>query len=334
MYPCIAAVIFWLVFLLCIKFQPQKMRNAYLLFAAAGCTILAVAAAFGRYCLEALAAEFVLIVIVMLAVPVVLICNGVRVLKKEGKSATHYLSLALGFLIAGGELSSLHIIARVCDNAVFSAADYILCFFSLSAFYVSLVILAFVIYSIGIQYMPHGYNFDFVIIHGCGLIKGKWVSKLLSDRLDRAVEIYDRSRVKPMLVPSGGKGSDEQISEAQAMKDYLVFQGIPEENIILEDRSTSTIENLRYSGDLIGKLKPKAKIALVSSNYHIYRCLSYASDLGMKCTGIGARVAPYYWPSALLREFAAVYSKPVKILKFLLGYVFFVLLPMSVMIFL
>lgn len=62
----------------------------------------------------------------------------------------------------------------------------------------------------------------------------------------------------------------------------------------------------------------------MSSNYHIYRCLTYARSIGLPCVGIGARVAPYFWPTALIREFAAVCKQPRFLLLSLLGYVLLV----------
>ena len=70
------------------------------------------------------------------------------------------------------------------------------------------------------------------------------VSKLLANRIDKAIKIYNKSKRKPVIIPSGGQGGDETISEAEAMKQYLLEHGIPEEHIILEDKSKNTMENL------------------------------------------------------------------------------------------
>ena len=88
-------------------------------------------------------------------------------------------------------------------------------------------------------------DFDYVIIHGAGLLKGNRISKLLSDRLDKAIDIYHKEPTPPVLIPSGGKGSDEKLSEAEAMEKYLLEKGIPADKIIREDKSATTFENLR-----------------------------------------------------------------------------------------
>lgn len=61
-------------------------------------------------------------------------------------------------------------------------------------------------------------------------------------------------------------------------------------------------------------------VALVTSNYHVYRALRYCRQLGLKCTGIGSRVAPYYWPSASIREFIAIHSERKHLIIFILGW--------------
>ena len=130
-----------------------------------------------------------------------------------------------------------------------------------------------------------------------------------------------------MIIPSGGKGPDETISEAAAMKQYLLDKGIPEDKILPEDQSTTTRENLIFSKKIIDSRPGGKRTALVTSNYHVYRCLVLAKSLKIKWLGIGAHVAPYYWPSAVLREFAAVYLNKKNLIITLIGYFFFVIIP-------
>ena len=108
------------------------------------------------------------------------------------------------------------------------------------------------------------------------------------------------------------------------MKNYLLLHGIPEEHILLEDRSATTGENLRNSKAIIDARDGKKKTALVSSNYHIYRCLRLAREMRFKCIGIGADVALYYWPSALIREFIAVFLTKRFLIWSLIGYLLFI----------
>ena len=106
-------------------------------------------------------------------------------------------------------------------------------------------------YTLLLQIVPHKHDFDYVIIHGSGLIGGSCVSKLLADRLDKAISLYKKDPTPPMMIPSGGQGSDEDLSEAAAMAHYLRDHGIPDDHILLEDQSLTTLENLQNSKALI-----------------------------------------------------------------------------------
>ena len=181
--------------------------------------------------------------------------------------------------------------------------------------------LIFMIYTLFLQIIPRKKDFDYVIIHGAGLLHGEQLTKLLQGRVDKAIEVYRKDPTPPILIPSGGKGDDEKISEAEAMKRYLLEQGISETTIILEDRSSTTLENLQFSKQIIDSREGRSYTALVTSNYHVYRALRYARQCGLKCTGIGSPVAFYYWPSALIRELIAIHAEKRHAFLFLAGWI-------------
>ena len=183
------------------------------------------------------------------------------------------------------------------------------------------------IYCVFLQIIPRKRDFDYVIIHGAGLLEGDRISKLLADRLDKAIEVYHKDPTPPILIPSGGKGSDEKLSEAEAMEKYLLEKGIPAHMIIKEDKSATTYENLEFSKAIIDSFEGPKYTALVTSNYHVYRALRYCRKIKMKCVGIGSHVAFYYWPSALIREFIAVHSEKKHLIMFIVGWLLFVLPP-------
>ena len=180
--------------------------------------------------------------------------------------------------------------------------------------------LIFMIYTLFLQLIPRKRDFDYVIIHGAGLLRGDQLSRLLRDRVDKAIQVYRKDPTPPKLIPSGGKGGDETISEAEAMRRYLLQQGIPEEDILLEDRSATTLENLRFSKQILAAREGRKYTDLVTSNYHVYRALRYCRRIGLSCTGVGSRVAFYYWPSALIREFIAIHTEKKHALLFVLGW--------------
>jgi len=316
----------WGLFILFTLWRPQRIRNSLFLMVALGCTLVFLAGMFGDWAEYALIAEGILAFLALLAVPVMLIMNGITMMKKESRALGNLLSLILGILIGGGEIACA--VCVLFYDSRFGGIPYgVLMFFGVTVIYFSVWILAFVLYIFFIQYLPHRMDFSYVIIHGCGLLDGTRISKLLSNRVDKAIEIYRRCREKPILIPSGGQGGNEKRTEAEAMKQYLLEHGIPEEDILSEDRSTTTRENLLFSLEMIRRDGRKGRIALVSSNYHVYRCILYASRLRFKCIGIGARVAWYYWPSATLREFTAIASGWPHIIWISLGYIVTVILP-------
>lgn len=322
-------VVSWILLVVLTLWKPQRFKNAFALMAALFFTLLTASAATGDHMPQVMLAFGLIIFAALLFVPFMLIKNGVTMLRLEGKSTANILSLALGIFVGIGELSWF---GFLFSNSIYTLGDTargVVIFIGLSVFYLCSLILMFVIYNIYIQYIPKSINYDYVIIHGCGLIDGHVVSPLLASRVDKAIHVYNKAKTKPIIIPSGGRGSDETVSEAQAMKDYLLEHGIPESDIYMEDESTTTMENLanckKYIDSRAGGKKPH--IALVSSNYHIYRCLLYAEKLKMKCIGIGAPVAWYYWPSALIREFVAIFTRPKYIVWTVLGYLILVILP-------
>ena len=319
----------WIVLIVLSVWKPYRFKNAFILMMALVITMMTIAAFCGDRMGEALLGFVLLIGAALMAVPVLLIANGINVMRREGVSKANMLSLALGIVIAIGEIIWLITILTGVYNRLDRAAFGCLFLVFETIFYISFIILAFVLYNLFIQYIPKLVNYDYVIIHGCGLLNGRDVSPLLASRIDKAISVYKTSKDKPIIMPSGGRGSDESISEAQAMKDYLLGKGIPEDKILMEDQSTTTMENLKNCKTIIERLEHtrRPRIALVSSNYHVYRCMLYSMELKMKCIGIGAKTAWYYWPTALLREFVAIFTRPKYVTWTAIGYVFLVLLP-------
>ena len=126
-------------------------------------------------------------------------------------------------------------------------------------------------------------------------------------------EQRQRTGKTAVFVPSGGKGSDEIIAEGEAMKRYLLEQGIPEEYILAETNSTTTYENMKFSKELIEKINPSAKIAFSTTNYHVMRAGILACKAGLEAEGMGARTKWYFWPNALLREVVGMFAYRPKI---------------------
>ena len=317
------AVMWMLTIVLTIR-RPQRYFNSIMLMGSLMVTMVFLAGFFGDYAGVFLLVCYIIIMIALFMVPVMLIMNGVQMIKKESVCAAHLLSLGLGIVIGIGELAAIIYVLKLYGAIELAKVGTLTLFVTMTVFYFSCLVLSFVIYSIFIQHMPHRMNFNYVIIHGAGLAGGDRVTKLLANRVDKAIEIYNKCRVKPIIIPSGGRGSDEKISEAEAMQNYLLEHGVSGEDILLEDQSATTEENIINSKAIIDSREGKKRTALISSNYHIYRCLKLARNAGLKCTGIGAKVALYYWPSALIREFIAVFLTKGFFIWAMIGYLIFV----------
>ena len=110
-----------------------------------------------------------------------------------------------------------------------------------------------------------------MVILGCQI--NPWgPSVLLRDRLDKALD-YLEDHPDMTVVVSGGQGPDEHISEAQCMYDYLTEHGVDEAQILLEDRSSNTVENLRYTMELLADegYDTTADMVVVSNGFHLTR---------------------------------------------------------------
>jgi len=318
----------WTITIASTLIWPYKYRNAVFLMGSLFFTLVFIAGFFGKNIGSALLVIFLLCVLALLLVPFGLMINGIVMIIKEGISAGHLLSLCLGVFILIGELSfAVSVLGYVPGFEIPKALISVIFLIGSGIFYISVLLLGFVFYMLLLSVMPPRRDFDYIIIHGCGLRADGTVTKLLANRLDKAIAVFRKSTAEsPMLIPSGGQGADECRSEAAAMCEYLLSKGIPAESVILEDRSTTTLENLQNSKAIIEQ-RGGGRTVLVTSNYHVYRCLYYARQLKMKCSGIGAKVASYYWPSAVIREFVAFITRRRILIPVIIGFVVFSLIP-------
>ncbi len=149
---------------------------------------------------------------------------------------------------------------------------------------------------------------DYIVVLGAK-VNGTAPSLSLSDRLDGAYD-YLTKYPDAIAVLSGGQGPDEGISEAQCMLEQLTARGIDPARLWLEDKATSTWENMKFTLDLIEAktgTRP-TQLGILSSEYHLFRASLFAKDCGVTPVGIPAATS---WPSIrlnyFLREVAGVW---------------------------
>ena len=148
----------------------------------------------------------------------------------------------------------------------------------------------------------------YVIVLGAA-VYGETPSISLKHRCDRARE-HLNANPAAVAILSGGRGQGEDISEAECMRRYLVNKGVKESRLLLEDGSTSTLENLTFSKQAIEAAGgDSARVAIVSSAYHLYRAKRMAVSLGMEADGLrSADGYPVYMTGMYLREAIAVWK--------------------------
>lgn len=151
---------------------------------------------------------------------------------------------------------------------------------------------------------------DYNIILGAGL-KGEEMTLSLKERMDKAIE-YNKN-TKNYIVVTGGRGPGESISEALAMKRYLIENGITENRVLIEDNARNTMENFKFSKEIIeknsGKSIEKLNIKVITSNYHCFRSSILAKRNGYKSLSfIGNKTNPLLVPTYYTREFFGIFK--------------------------
>ncbi|MBC8061758.1 MAG: YdcF family protein [Clostridiaceae bacterium] len=147
---------------------------------------------------------------------------------------------------------------------------------------------------------------DYIVILGA-MVRGETPSLILSERLETSLN-YIKKYPDIKVILSGGKGPGEDISEAEAMKRYLVSNGIEEKRLIKEDKSKSTMENLKFTSQIISKLENKKNINLliVTSDFHMFRAKFLAQRNGFKPLGIPSYTILSIKPTYYIREYFGV----------------------------
>lgn len=143
---------------------------------------------------------------------------------------------------------------------------------------------------------------DYIILLGAK-VNGTIPSLSLQNRIDVAAR-YLIQHEKTIVIVSGGQGADEDISEAEVMRQGLVEQGIDEKRIIIEDQSTSTYENIIFSKKLIPSGLNTG--LLVTNDYHLYRASLLAKQEGLDVTGLPAKTPVVAVVKSYVREYLAI----------------------------
>ncbi|MEG2985519.1 MAG: YdcF family protein [Peptostreptococcaceae bacterium] len=145
-------------------------------------------------------------------------------------------------------------------------------------------------------------NVEYLIVLGAGL-DGYEVGNILKSRLDKAIEYYNLNKDTQIIV-SGGQGKDELISEAEAMSRYLIEQGVNKKQIIKEDKATTTLENIKFSKEILKNRKDEnEKLLIVTNEFHLTRAILISNILGMESDGLASKTPIKVRINYLIREY-------------------------------
>lgn len=147
-----------------------------------------------------------------------------------------------------------------------------------------------------------------LIVLGCR-VKGDIPSIALQKRVDSAY-FYLLSNPQSIAILSGGQGKDESLSEALCMKQMLTERGISAGRLFLEDKSTSTYENIRFSMKYVEELGAD-EIAVATSEYHQKRAKLICKRFGLTAYSVSSKTSPILLPTFALRELFALVKEYV-----------------------
>lgn len=262
---------------------------------------------------------------------VLLLINAVIVLRRENRSLGNLLTLflGLGIILLPSILQLVDYLFPVwIAQGIRSLVGAIIGYF---IFWLVSFVMSFLLY---VLFKPR-YNQEYIIVLGAGLINGREISGLLASRINRAITFaekqFSKTNTRPLIIMSGGQGSDELLPEGEAMRQFAIEQGYPETLVMAEKESKTTYENMLFSKAIIEeKGLTLSKGIFCTSDYHVFRAAGYALNVGLKIDGIGANTKKYFVFNAFIREYIALLANHKKFHAICLGIITIAIIAMSI----
>lgn len=148
-------------------------------------------------------------------------------------------------------------------------------------------------------HVPAVDHYDAIVVLGAQVREDGTPSIQLQWRLEAAIKAWQQSPC--LIVTCGAQGDDEPLPEGVAMRDFLVANGIPEDQVLMDTSSFNTRQNLHNAAQLLADYED-ATVCIVTSDFHLPRSMALAADEGLKATGIGSPTKLEFWAKNHFRE--------------------------------
>lgn len=305
-------IVMSVIFAVSFTLEPRRLLNGWLfnawLIAAMATAALLILSSQNRLLIAVFATLFIIAVLIVLAVFALhllwLAWNALVVWRRESHNLGNMLTLllALGLLLLEIGASFGH---QFLPGPLYNGLAF---FFTCTIGYVLVTLYNFLTVLVLYNLRPLRHDKDYLIVLGAGLLHGDTVSPLLAARINAGIRFYRKQLAhgqSAKLIFSGGQGGDEKLPEGLAMQRYALAQGVPEADTLVEDQSTTTLENMRFSARLIAA-RGGGKVAFFTNNYHLFRAGIFAKAAGLAANGRGAATSFYFLPNAVIREYLAM----------------------------
>ena len=264
----------------------------------------------------------------VLVFSILMMVSNIALLRHERFRVQNVLGLGIGLLLIVSELfGAWLILSNLADSIEEMQILFVVQSIYFTMFtYFECILMGAVICGIRAARHEPDPDKDYILILGCWFFKDGSLPPLLRGRVDKAVEFwkeqYAKTGKRAVLIPTGGQGNNESMTEAEAMARYLTAAGFPKECILKEDAARNTYQNMEFSHRLIQNAEASAdekNILFVTTNYHVFRSGVWAGLAGVKAEGLGSRTKWWFWPNAFMRECVGLFVNRLRLELILLA---------------